>query len=79
MMGFVKYPIYDLYPLGRTDIVKTFLGKKGFSEKDFNIRLALGCLKILKKEIPITGGDEETQEYRHRILSLLDKSINSFE
>ena len=79
MMGFVKYPIYDLYPLGRTDIVKTFLGKKGFSEKDFNIRLALGCLKILKKEIPITGGDEETQEYRHRVLSLLDKSINSFE
>lgn len=79
MMGFVKYPIYDLHPLGRTDIVKLFLDKKGFSEKDFNIRLALGCLKILKKEVPITDGDEETQEYRHRVLSLLDRSINSIE
>lgn len=75
MMGFVKYPIYDLRPLGSTDIVKTFLDKKGFSEKDFNIRLALGCLKILKKEIPVLGGDEETQEYRQRVLSLLDKSL----
>lgn len=79
MMGFVKYPIYDLHPLGRTDIVETFLDKKGFSKKDFNIRLALGCLKILKKEIPVVGGDEETQKYRHRVLSLLDRSINSIE
>lgn len=77
MMGFVKYPIYDLYPLGRTNVVETFLDKKGFSEKDFNLRLALGCLKILKKEIPVTGGDEETQEYRHRVLSLLGKSLNA--
>lgn len=50
MMGFVKYPIYDLYPLGRTDVVQLFLKKRGFSEKDFNYRLALGCLKILKKK-----------------------------
>lgn len=77
MMGFVKYPIYDLLPLARTDIVKTFLDKKGFSEKDFNYRLALGCLKILKKEIPVSGGDEETQEYRNRVLGLLKKSIDS--
>ncbi|OGN23198.1 MAG: hypothetical protein A2918_04155 [Candidatus Yanofskybacteria bacterium RIFCSPLOWO2_01_FULL_42_49] len=75
MMGFVKYPIYDLHPLGRTDVVDTFLNKKGFSEKDFNYRLALGCLKILKKEIPVTGGDEEVQKYRHRVVSLLDKSL----
>ena len=77
IMGFVKYPIYDLLPLSRTDIVKIFLDKKGFSEKDFNNRLALGCLKILKKEIPISGGDEETQEYRNRVLTLLKKSLDS--
>jgi hypothetical protein len=77
MMGFVKYPIYDLYPLGRTDVVKVFLDRKGFYEKDFNTRLALGCLKILKKEIPVTDGDEETQEYRRRVLSLLNKSLES--
>lgn len=77
IMGFVKYPIYDLLPLSRTDIVKIFLDKKGFSEKDFNDRLALGCLKILKKEIPVSGGDEETQEYRNRVLALLKKGLDS--
>jgi len=77
IMGFVKYPIYDLLPLSRTDIVKIFLDKKGFSEKDFNHRLALGCLKILKKEIPVSGGDEETQDYRNRVLNLLSKSLDS--
>ena len=77
MMGFVKYPIYDLDPLGKTDIVKVFLGRKGFSEEDFNYRLALGCLKILKKEIPVSGGDKETQEYRKRVLDLLKKSLSN--
>lgn len=77
MMGFVKYPIYDLYPLGRTDIVKIFLDKKGFSEKDFNNRLALGCLKTLKEEISISGGDKEIQEYRNRVLIILNKSLDS--
>ena len=63
MMGFVKYPIYDLLPLSRTDIVDIFLDKKGFSQKDFRMRLVLGCLKTLKKEVPVVGGNEETQEY----------------
>lgn len=76
MMGFVKYPIYDLDPLGKTDIVKVFLDQKGFSEVDFNYRLAVGCLKILKKEIPVSGGDKETQEYRGRVLDLLKKSTD---
>ena len=75
-MGFVKYPIYDLDPLGKTNIVQVFLQRKGFSEVDFNYRLALGCLKILKKEIPVSGGDEETQEYRNRVLDLLKKSVD---
>jgi len=75
MMGFVKYPIYDLYPLARTNVVQLFLEKRGFSEEGFNTRLALGCLKILKKEIPVSGGDEETKKYRERVLSLLDKSL----
>lgn len=75
MMGFVKYPIYDLIPLSRTDLIKIFLNKKGFSEKDFNYRLALGCLKILKKEVPVSRGNEETQEYRNRVLSILNKIL----
>lgn len=76
MMGLVKYPIYDLYPLARTDLVKTFLDRKGFSEKNFNYRLVLGCLKILKKEIPVSGGDDKTQEYRSRVLALLKKTLD---
>jgi hypothetical protein len=39
-MGFVKYPIYDMYPLARTNLVQTFLAARGFSEEDFNRRLA---------------------------------------
>lgn len=79
MMGFVKYPIYDLYPLGRTDVVQLFLKKQGFSGKDFSYRLVLGCLKILKKEIPVSGGNKETRKYRNRVLSLLKKSSDSIE
>lgn len=77
IMGFVKYPIYDLDPLGKTDIIEVFLNRKGFSEEDFNYRLVLGCLKILKKEIPVSGGDSETQEYRDRVIGLLKKGVDS--
>lgn len=76
LMGFVKYPIYDLYPLGRTDVVKLFLNKQGFSGKDFSYRLVLGCLEVLKKEIPVSGGEKETQEYRDRVLALLKKTVD---
>jgi aminoglycoside phosphotransferase (APT) family kinase protein len=47
-MGFVKYPIYDMYPLARTNLVQTFLAARGFSEEEFHHRLALGCLKTLR-------------------------------
>lgn len=77
MMGFVKYSIYDLDPLSKTDILKIFLDRKGFFVEDFNYRLALGCLQILKKEIPVSGGDQEIQKYRERVLSLLNKSSNN--
>ncbi|MEK7187616.1 MAG: phosphotransferase [Patescibacteria group bacterium] len=75
LMGFVKYPIYDLYPLGRTNIVEVFLKKAGFSKKDFKIRLALGCLKVLKKEIPISGGNTEMKKYRNRVLRLIKEIV----
>jgi hypothetical protein len=78
IMGFVKYPIYDLDPLGKTDVVNIFLDRKGFSRKDFNYRLALGCLKTLKKEIPVSGGDQETEEYRSRVLDLLKSNSENY-
>ena len=76
-MDFVKYPIYDLYPLARTDLIQMFLDAQGFSEEDFDHRLALGCLKILKKEIPVSGGGKDTQEYRNRVLALLTNACGS--
>jgi len=75
LMGFVKYPIYDLIPLSRINLIKLFLKRNNFSRKDFNIRLAIGCLKTLKKEIPVNGGNKEVQKYRKRVLNLLDKSL----
>lgn len=76
MMGFVKYPIYDLFPLARTDVVKKFLNLRGFCDEDFECRLTLGCLKILKKEVPVAGGTKETHMYRNRVLDILNKSLN---
>ncbi len=75
LIGFVKYPIYDLFPLSRTNLIKLFLKRKGFSKKDFNLRLAIGCLKTLKKEIPVYRGDIKIRKYRKRVLSLLDESL----
>lgn len=75
MMGFVKYPIYDLIPLSRTNVIEYFLETMGFTQEEFSLRLILGCLKILKKEIPLEGGDGEMREYRDRVLSILKKEL----
>jgi len=77
LMGFVKYPIYDMLPLSRSDIVTLFLKRNGFSKEDFDHRLALGCLKTLVKEVAISGGDQEAQEYRERVMVLLENSLRS--
>jgi hypothetical protein len=47
----------------------------GFTTADFNVRLALMCLMILKKEVPVTGGGEKTGVYRARILDVLKASL----
>lgn len=75
LMGFVKYPIRDLQPLSRTNLIPEFLHLHSFSFSDFNQRLALGCLKAFKKEIPPGGSDLDTQEYRKRVFELLQQSL----
>lgn len=75
LMGFVKYPIYDLVPLSDTDLIEVFLERNGFSRQDFNYRLALGCLKTLVREISVSGGDIETSDYRERVLNILNKAV----
>ena len=75
LFGFAKYPIYDLRPLSRTDLIERFVEQNGFTMVDFNIRLALMCLMILKKEVPVTGGGEKTGAYRTHILDVLRGSL----
>jgi aminoglycoside phosphotransferase (APT) family kinase protein len=75
LIGFAKYPIYDLKPLSRTDLVERFVAQNGFTMAAFNVRLALMCLIILKKEVPVTGGGEETGAYRAHILEVLRGSL----
>jgi hypothetical protein len=71
MMGFVKYPIYDLRPLSRTDLISIFLREQGFSEREFRWRLAIGCLRTLNREITVSGGGKEMRSYRNRVLGIL--------
>lgn len=78
LMGFVKYPIYDLHPLSKTDVVEMFLDAMNFSQRDFSIRVALGCLKTLQKEIPFIQGNGETHRYRDRVLALLESALTEW-
>ena len=72
LFGFVKYPIYDLYPLSRTNLITDLQKEKGVSPHEFAIRQALGCLFTLQREIPKTGGNER---YRSHVLNLLQESF----
>ncbi|HEX4125121.1 MAG TPA: phosphotransferase, partial [Tepidisphaeraceae bacterium] len=71
LMGFVKYPIYDLLPLSRTNLIDSVLADTGFSRREFAIRMVAGCLKTLVCGIPYQGGEPSMQAYRHRVLELL--------
>jgi hypothetical protein len=78
LMGFVKYPIYDLHPLAKTNVVETFLDAMKFTKRDFSIRLALGCLKILQNEIPIVSKEIGSLAYREHVLALLGSALTEF-
>lgn len=71
LYGFAKYPIYDIYPMIKTDVVRRFCRAAGYRTEEFRPRLALGCLAILQREIA-TGA---THAYRARVLRLLARSL----
>jgi hypothetical protein len=75
LMGFVKYPVYDLHPLSKTNVVEILLDAMKFSKRDFSIRVILGCLKTLQKEIPVIGCNSEVDRYRDRVLALLESAL----
>ena len=72
LYGFVKYPIYDLRPLNRAGIVAHLLEKCGATPADFALRLAVGCLKTLQREISAEMGDSP---YGQHIFRLLDDAM----
>lgn len=75
LIGFAKYPIYDVHPMNKGGVVQDFLDAKSFTKDDFAPRLALGCLMTLQKEIPVNGGSEHDQRYRKHVLGLLENSM----
>jgi len=75
LIGFAKYPIYDLHPLNKAGAVDTFLRVRGYSNQDFASRLALGCLITLQKEVSVAGGDAQECHYRAHILDLLTHAL----
>jgi|TARA_B100002003_G_scaffold213461_1_gene211147 hypothetical protein len=74
LFGFAKYPIYDLHPLNRAGMIHTLLAETGYSVREFQIRLALGCLSTLQREISTNGPDSK---YRNHVIGLLSHSLNS--
>ena len=76
LIGFAKYPIYDLHPLNGAGVVDDFLGVGGYNRQDFAPRLALGCLMTLQREISVEGGDEHEHQYRERVMMLLDHALD---
>lgn len=74
LFGFAKYPIYDLHPLNKAGFVPFLLERTGVAPEHFDIRLAVGCLGTLQREIPVTGRDSE---YREHVLRLLAGALNS--
>ena len=74
LFGFAKYPIYDLHPLNKSGFISFLLDKQGVSSRDFDIRLALGCLATLQREIQPVGGNHH---YRAHVKHLLKKSLEN--
>ena len=74
LYGFVKYPIYDMLPFMRNDFVRFLLGETGATVRAFNLRLVLGCLGSLHREIPVRGGNGA---YRNHVKQLLTDALNA--
>ncbi len=72
LFGFAKYPIYDLHPMNKAGFVPFLLERTGVSRRDFDIRLALGCLVTLQEEIAVRGLHET---YRTHVLALLAEAL----
>ena len=74
LFGFAKYPIYDLHPMNKAGFVHFLVEQANIERWQFDIRVALGCLTTLQREIPVTG---KLSNYRMHVLSLLSGALSS--
>lgn len=75
LFGFAKYAIYDLAPLNRGGAIAAYLAARGFTDRDFAPRLALGCLLTLDREIAPAGGTPHLRAYRAHVVGLLRRAL----
>jgi hypothetical protein len=75
LIGFAKYPIYDLHPLNEGGLIEYMLMKFGYTKHDFAPRLALGCLTILRQETAAHVSPADDPSYREHVLALLSESV----
>jgi aminoglycoside phosphotransferase len=75
LIGFAKYPIYDLHPLNKGGLIEYMLKTFHYTKHDFAPRLALGCLTILRKEIAAHESPSDDPSYREHVLALLSDSV----
>ena len=68
LIGFAKYPIYDIHPMNRAGLIDSMLESLGFSPRDFAPRLALGCLMTLQNEIPVRPATADERSYKDHVL-----------
>jgi len=54
LIGFAKYPVYDIHPWNRAGFIDRLLEERGWTRVDFAPRLALGCLETLCREVPLS-------------------------
>lgn len=76
LFGFVKYVIYDLHPHNKGGMIPALFQRTHSSPFDFALRMSVGCLKTLQREIPF---EDDGGDYRAHVLGLLAESVKIIE
>jgi aminoglycoside phosphotransferase (APT) family kinase protein len=76
LFGFVKFVIYDLHPHNKGGMIPALFQRTHPSPLDFALRMAVGCLKTLQREIPF---EDDSSDYRAHVLGLLAESVETIE
>ncbi|HEX6489919.1 MAG TPA: hypothetical protein VF002_00945, partial [Gaiellaceae bacterium] len=59
-------------PFNHAGIVERHWAAEHLSRRDFAPRLAVRCLRTLRREVPVTGGNAR---YREHVVGLLDQAL----